>query len=66
MNTSALAMIVSTISDGHTDIADLCFLLATILGAIATVVLILERPLSTWRLCVTVAIALVSLGAFVL
>lgn len=61
-----LAMMWATISDGHTDLADLCFLLAEIIADVAIISLLLTKPISLWRLCMSAAVALVSLGAFVL
>jgi hypothetical protein len=61
-----MMMILASISEGHTDLADLCFLLAFILLAVAFVVEIVNRPMNIIRDCGIAAAALIALGFFVL
>lgn len=60
------AIVLASISEGHTDLADLCFLLAFILLAVAFVVELVNRPMNIIRDLGLAAIALIALGFFVL
>jgi hypothetical protein len=62
----ALAIMWATISSGHEDLADFCFLLAEIVADVAIVSLLLTKPVNLWRLCMSIAVALVTVGAFVM
>lgn len=59
-------MITATISSGHTDLADLLFLLAFILMVVATAFAVVVKPLNLGRIATLAAGALFALAWFVL
>ena len=63
-----LAMTIATISEGHTDLADLLFLIAFIVGVLAVVAGIVTTgiPAKIQAILVPLILALVSLAWFVL
>ena len=57
---------LSSIAQGHVDLADILFLIAFIVFCVAFVIEVMIRPVVLDRLCITAGLALIALGWFVL